>query len=368
MIRKLINVGRKYLPKSALSAHLDQQSIDAYRATLLLKCHEWHMQPQNHSSEENLQPTESDVKGFYAEAQSLDEDEMYDYSQKQIDGQMISLFKKIKICMNDNYPDVADEDDDDEDHDDDDDDKIIVTNENSEIDRLRGLKNDTNSNEINNKSSAAQTNMLLDKVGFELICKPSNCPNDSGNGIFIHCSDSKLIPAGTVIALFPGLVHLAEYTRKTEYVDQLLPDPNFMLVLRSDSTVIDCRTVNQCAENPYALAHLVNHVPKDSLPNVFQFRYDFPNDPLGFSGFPISLRKFIPNSWAKKPTLIGTPDRSALIKSMVLIASRPLKNGDELLMDYRLKGEPNLFPAWYQAFEKDDPLKKQHIEGEGGYN
>jgi hypothetical protein len=57
--------------------------------------------------------------------------------------------------------------------------------------------------------------------------------------------------------------------------------------------------------NEYALGHLINHGGsvggggEVSGPNVLAVMYDFPQDPLGWSGFPDHLRKYIPNKYAQ---------------------------------------------------------------------
>jgi hypothetical protein len=43
-----------------------------------------------------------------------------------------------------------------------------------------------------------------------------------------------------------------------------------------------------------------------------QLMFDFPGDPWGLAVFPEQLQPYIPNMYAKKPTLIGTPDRFVL--------------------------------------------------------
>ena len=37
---------------------------------------------------------------------------------------------------------------------------------------------------------------------------------------------------GTVIALFPGIIHLAEFARGKDYMKSLMPDDNFNLLMR----------------------------------------------------------------------------------------------------------------------------------------
>ena len=158
------------------------------------------------------------------------------------------------------------------------------------------------------------------------------------------------IPPGTVVVFFPGLVHLPEYTQKDGYIsEKLLPDEHYMLILREDNSIIDSRTAEKCPSNPYGLAQYVNHVPENCESNVFQYPFDFPGDPLGLDAFPTNLIKYIPNKYALKPTLTGTVDRSALMRSMVLITTKSLHDGDELFMDYRLNSAH--LPSWYHPYD-----------------
>ncbi len=40
--------------------------------------------------------------------------------------------------------------------------------------------------------------------------------------------------------------------------------------------------------------------------------------------------------------------RSAMMRTILFIASRPIKSGSELLVDYRLKATPKVtLPSWY---------------------
>ena len=146
-------------------------------------------------------------------------------------------------------------------------------------------------------------------VGFELELQPSRIPHESsGLGVFIKhtptsSATSPSVPVvcpGTVVALFPGLVHLNEpvslshysnpnitlkqifdftgsgagadagVSLKDQYIRrELLPDPDYRLLMRLDGVFIDSRggTGGGAGRgggwlgNPYALAHCVNHPP-----------------------------------------------------------------------------------------------------------
>jgi len=212
------------------------------------------------------------------------------------------------------------------------------------------------------KNIKVETKKLSDLIGFELEVKPSTVSN-AGDGVFVK--EGSVLP-GQVIALFPGHVHLAEFTRKKGHIEGLLPDDNFMLMVRKDNIIVDSRHVVH-NKNPYAVAHKVNHPTPNILPNALQLPFNFSSDPLDLSDdvFPHDLRYLVPNQYSKEPTFFGSPDRSAFMHTMLLLSTKHLSVGDEVFMDYRLKIDENSqhsnnLPAWYtptslnKADVKDD--------------
>lgn len=298
---------------------------------------------------------------------------------------------------------------------------------------------------------------LTSLVGFELELRPSSIPG-AGLGVFIKDVVNQqgqgqgekekeggdrlnVISPGTVVALFPGLVHLNEpipYLRrppqsssirksaasgdresdsgkgelvsKDMYIqEELLPDPQYMLLMRLDGIFIDSRTCNQLNQhgsdrggsgggdeplvverNPYALAHYVNHPPPDTAaaatpagarpvsaqpPNVIQLRYDFMKPPIAEpeppmhsdsaaaavstgkdrTWLPSSLLQFVPNRYASPPQLPRLFNRNIAMHSSLLVACRYLAPGDELFVDYRLGPDlpSELIPAWYAHVDSD---------------
>ena len=106
-----------------------------------------------------------------------------------------------------------------------------------------------------------------ERIRFSLFVKPSTL-DGAGDGVFINTSDT-LIP-GTVICLYPGLVHLKEYLKTPEYFRSILPDPDFLLMARTDQSVVDGRTANLVPPNRFAVAHKINHCGDLNRPNVLQ--------------------------------------------------------------------------------------------------
>jgi hypothetical protein len=109
--------------------------------------------------------------------------------------------------------------------------------------------------------------ILLDDVKFTLERKPSSIEG-AGEGAFIQTKTS--VPPGTLVALYPGLVHIKHDLKDPTYFNALMPDPNLMLMVRMDQMIIDGRAADKMPHNPYAQGHLINHCGADRKPNVFQ--------------------------------------------------------------------------------------------------
>ena len=60
-------------------------------------------------------------------------------------------------------------------------------------------------------------------------------------------------------------------------------------------------------------------------------------------------------------------NRSAMMRTVVLLAARPLSNGDELCMDYRLNPKAGKLPDWYVAYGSEEK-EKAEAEARSGEN
>ena len=219
---------------------------------------------------------------------------------------------------------------------------------------------DVESKKLRLKNVKIDKKKLSDLIGFELEVKPSTVVN-AGDGVFVK--EGSILP-GQVIALFPGHVHLAEFTKRKEHIESLLPDDNFMLMMRKDNIIIDSRQLVH-NRNSYAIAHKVNHPPPSIFPNALQLPFNFSSDPLDISEdvFPHPLRYLVPNRYSKEPSFFGSPDRSAFMHTMLLLSTKHLSVGDEVFMDYRLKVDENSqhnasLPAWYTPTSLNKPELK----------
>ena len=136
----------------------------------------------------------------------------------------------------------------------------------AEADKLRASATPRNSN--NDTHSVP----VSTRTNFSLAVKPSPFSN-AGDGVFLNRTTShaqKQVIPGTVVCLYPGLVHLKEYLKEMSYFRSILPDPNYMLMARTDQSLIDGRTANLSPQNPFAVAHKINHCGDINRPNVLQ--------------------------------------------------------------------------------------------------
>ncbi|RDX73518.1 hypothetical protein CR513_46859, partial [Mucuna pruriens] len=260
-------------------------------------------------------------------------------------------------------------------------------------------------------SQAEVSQNLKDQLGYTLNVKPSQISHkDAGQGVFLDGT----VDVGAVVAFYPGIVYSPAYYRYIPgypKVDALNP----YLITRYDGNVInaqpwgsggDNREVwngrktgeikpdvkaepgkgserfwkllskplegyqgdnNEVIErrNPLALAHFANHPPKGVQPNVMICPYDFPLTESNmrvyipnvlFGNAEVNMRRF-GNFWFKS----GGGSRNSgshfpTLKSLVLIATRPLQD-EELLLNYRLSNTKRR-PDWYTPVDEEEDRRR----------
>jgi hypothetical protein len=290
--------------------------MDIRRAAVLCKGYEWYAANNGDAKTQGAQPTENDVVEFYTSIANLKHDGMKKLVATKVTEQVIGMFEALKRYE-------------------------------------ESLTSQKPSSISNFDSKSLSTSPLIDIHGFSLQVGKSNVEG-AGDGVFVNCAPDHVVWPGTVLALVPGHVHLTEYTCRKEHMTPLFPDENFMLFSRDDGVLVDARVSIDVPYNPYAIGHMINHpdTNRGGEPNVLQVSYDFRQDPFEWDEFPRDLRKYIPNVYAKPPTIFGTPERSAYMKSVVVMAAKPLLNGDELFMDYRLHPDFEL-PSWYSHYDEE---------------
>ena len=315
-----------------------RQNLDVFLVATALKCYDWQLARRD---DLGARVDAELTKGFVKELEELHADGRKRYVHDSINRQMVAWFNRFeKESSSSSRRNVEAIERD--------------SSTNGDDERESTIMESLYEEHAKKKIEEATSNSLLD---FSLSVKTSTIKG-AGKGLFINNIGSRdFISPGTLVAIFPGVVHLQEFAKSTEYVASLFPDPHFQLTMRPDGHIIDSRESMgfHIPQNPLAVAQYVNHVPVGKEPNVMQIPYDFLADPWGTlerDGFPSNLRKLIPLKYAQAPTLLGTLDQSVHMHAMVLITIKPVRDDTELFMDYRLPGDSSGIPAWYAPYKR----------------
>lgn len=222
---------------------------------------------------------------------------------------------------------------------------------------------------------------------FRLDVKPSSIPN-AGRGVFANGNATP----GQVVALMPGLVYPRSHHRDIPGYPSF-GDESMLLMCRHDGHVIDARAWDQFQTNtireynaarrrrdgqhgidtlwfhpdlrkvlsPLALGHFINHPPEGVPPNVLPAPVDWSGNDV--SKVPWSLYQVPGEGSSVAPNDLSvarggtTPDK--VVPGLAFVATRPIKHGEELLVNYRLNpGVIGGLPKWYAAVdEEEDQLR-----------
>ena len=313
---------KKMMDALAGTKRKKRDGVDLRRAAVLLEGYNWFK-----DNTSGAMPTEDDVVDFYKKIEGLGDSGQRNFVHENITRQVVDMFTSLEQY-------------------------------NAELEDNTRSTSGKRSQMCGKKSLTP----LSELCGFSLQTKPSGI-DGAGDGLFVTCASDSMIYPGTVLGFMPGLVYLKEHLNTKEKVNALFPDDDLMLMTRTDGIIIDSRTAHQVPANPFALGHYVNHPPSSSEPNVLQASFDFEQDPFGISEFPKHLRHLIPNGFASERTYLGSPDRTAYMHTIVLIAAKPLASGDELLLDYRLNPDmPDRLPVWYTHYDEMAARERLQIE------
>ena len=195
--------------------------------------------------------------------------------------------------------------------------------------------------------------LIREKLGFSVLSLKSTVPG-AGRGVFVDGTAM----AGSLVAFFPGGIWPKEYLSNAAFSTSIFKDDNnFQLSIRYDDILIDSRkaaytVLNDVKSNPWAVGHIVNHPPKNMVPNCRTVAINFTEKmKLGASG----LDRYIPNTYAKEPMLTGPKalDRDVIkMHGYGLMAARDITN-EELFYDYRLSPGNGPYPDWYHPIDEE---------------
>lgn len=206
--------------------------------------------------------------------------------------------------------------------------------------------------------------LLREKLGFSVLALRSTVPG-AGRGIFVDGTAR----AGSILAFFPGEVWPKEHLVGTAVNSVFKEDNNYQLSIRYDDILIDSRqapytVLNHSGSNPWAIAHIANHPPPFSKLNC---RTVFLNFTQKMKLKPNSLSRYIPNTYARQPMMLGQKalDRDVItMHGFGLMAARDVCN-EELFYDYRLSPGPNgIYPDWYHICDKEEHANRWYRKDE----
>lgn len=188
--------------------------------------------------------------------------------------------------------------------------------------------------------------LIKQALGYSILALKSNIPK-AGRGIFVDGT----APPGSIVAFFPGQVWPREYLidPPPDLIEFLSweRNPNFQLHFRGDDFLLDCRASPYTVlQNPWAVGHIANHAPI-SESNARSMSISF----FEKMNLNPSLSLYVPNEYAKPPTLMGGSllDVDPIeMHGMCLLNKRKALTNQEVLFDYRLMWFPDEIPDWYE--------------------
>ena len=206
--------------------------------------------------------------------------------------------------------------------------------------------------------------LIREQLGFSVLSLKSTVPG-AGRGVFVDGT----VMAGSLLAFFPGQIWPKEYLSNAAFSTSIFKDDNnFQLSIRYDDVLIDSRkaaytVLNDAQSNPWAIGHIVNHPPKNIVPNCRTVMVNFTEKmKLETSG----LDRYVPNTYAKDPMLTGPKvlDRDLItMHGFGLMAARDISN-EELFYDYRLSPGNGPYPKWYHPCDEESLKNRWWEENE----
>jgi len=223
---------------------------------------------------------------------------------------------------------------------------------------------------------------VRERTGGLFLEVDESCIEGAGQGVFV----SSEVEAGTVVALYPGKVYLpfqvnrledevhrqrgsqAEGAAMQAYYDLFgTPDNrNPHVVQRFDGVTINGRDGSVSHKpNYFAVGHKINHPPKGLMPNVMVCPFDFTTQFMErLDRTSANLRTYIPNDHYKNTAVTPSwwwrlTDRSIFVQSLLFVTTRPIRSGEELLVNYRFNPQlSESWPSWYHPVDVDEDERR----------
>ncbi|XP_057258656.1 SET domain-containing protein 9 isoform X1 [Pezoporus wallicus] len=180
--------------------------------------------------------------------------------------------------------------------------------------------------------------VLFNTLGF-VVSRDRSSLVSAGSGVFVTRG---FVPKGTVVSMYPGTV----YRKHEPIFFQSLGNPFIFRCI--DGVLIDgndkglsrsvyrscCRRdqlgpfqmsdeswLTAAPQNPLAVGQYVNNCSHEKAANVCYQEFDVP------AYFPIELKQYLPN-------IVYSHDIESLLRCIVLVTLRDIKQGEELFSNY----------------------------------
>jgi len=206
------------------------------------------------------------------------------------------------------------------------------------------------------REDAEQESLWRDRVlssrGWYLEQRASSMGPEAGDGVFVVGS----VPVGSVVSLYAGIAY-----RNTHEFLQVY-DPNVgseYLMARWDGGVIDGAS-GTGADTPerrdieiFAAGQIINHPNTEEEPNVYAAQFRYPEQ------VSTADAAYLPNRYLHETSQSWLPQLTTLrgVPGIAMVAARPLEDGEELLLNYRLNPK-NSLPDWYHQHDKEEDARR----------
>jgi hypothetical protein len=200
--------------------------------------------------------------------------------------------------------------------------------------------------------------LLRHDYGFSVLSLKSLVPG-GGRGTFID-GNAK---AGSLVAFQPGDIWPKEHllTNAPDVMEHFAGEDDCQISLRFDDFVVDSRQspvtvlTREGSMNPWALGHMINHPPRETLPNCQSTMLNF-TERMQLE----DQARYIPNSYARVPSWQGRFfDLELLVMHGLCLVTRRDVSNEELVYDYRLQSDKT--PDWYSVVKYGGELDDEQV-------
>jgi hypothetical protein len=173
--------------------------------------------------------------------------------------------------------------------------------------------------------------------------------HEAGDGIFIKTKNGQSVLPGTLIGFYPGMIWdpmMSFPERSNHFIRNFLvrydnfwidSESHLAYPLRMNKSLDELNSDGFAWDiiepeylNPYSLGHKINHPPPGTSENVMMLDFDIP-----YTWFPSEYRQHLPYiENIKYSTYNQSRLRKNVLRTVAVVASRFIENGEELYSNY----------------------------------